>query len=192
MIGSMIAKIRKDKNVSKTDLAGVTNINIGHLTHIEKEERNPSHKTLKVICNALKVPSQPLMYTYDIDLTEEQTGYNAVNHIIYDSVPVFDSIIGFQKCPIDIGPASFVLRIHDNSMSPKLKENDLAYVQINAPLNNKDLGIFEYNGYLIVRKFIVRKKDLVLRAEDNSIPDIIVTKDSDFYIVGKILGTVEK
>ena len=36
MIGDMIAKIRKEKNMSKTELAEKTNINIGHLTHIEK------------------------------------------------------------------------------------------------------------------------------------------------------------
>ena len=61
MIGSVIAKIRKDKNISKTDLAKITNIDIGHLTHIEKEERNPSHKTLKAICSALEVPIHMIM-----------------------------------------------------------------------------------------------------------------------------------
>ena len=65
MIGSVIAKIRKDKNMSKTDLAKMTNIDIGHLTHIEKEERNPSHKALRAICNSLDVPVQPIMNTYD-------------------------------------------------------------------------------------------------------------------------------
>ena len=35
MIGDMIARIRKDKNMSKTELAEKTNINIGHLTHMQ-------------------------------------------------------------------------------------------------------------------------------------------------------------
>ena len=69
MIGDILAKIRKDKKISKTDLAKVTNINVGHLTHIEKGERNPSHKALKTLCLALDVPYQPLMYTYDKELT---------------------------------------------------------------------------------------------------------------------------
>ena len=54
MIGNMLAKARKDKGMTKTDLAKVTDINIGHLTHIEKGERNPSHKALKVICKAIR------------------------------------------------------------------------------------------------------------------------------------------
>ena len=58
MIGDMIAKVRKEKNMTKTELAKLTDINIGHLTHIEKGERNPSHKTLKSICKALDIPYQ--------------------------------------------------------------------------------------------------------------------------------------
>ena len=46
MIGDMIAKVRKEKGMTKTELAEITGINIGHLTHIEKGERNPSHKAL--------------------------------------------------------------------------------------------------------------------------------------------------
>ena len=49
MIGSMLAKARKAKGMTKTELAKLTDINIGHLTHIEKGERNPSHKALRNI-----------------------------------------------------------------------------------------------------------------------------------------------
>ena len=52
MIGDMLSKIREDKKISKTTLAQSTNINVGHLTHIEKGERNPSHKALKGLCEA--------------------------------------------------------------------------------------------------------------------------------------------
>ena len=72
MIGYMISRIRNDKNVAKSELSRRTNINIGHISHIEKEERNPSHRALKSICRALEVPYQPLMYTYDKVFTEEQ------------------------------------------------------------------------------------------------------------------------
>ena len=92
MIGAMLAKARKDKGMSKTELAQVTDINIGHLTHIEKEERNPSHKALKVICKALNIPYQPLMFTYDKEITEEQASYNVVNHISYNKVLAIDSL----------------------------------------------------------------------------------------------------
>ena len=77
MIGDMISKVRKEKNMTKTELANLTDINIGHLTHIEKGERNPSHKALKNICQALDIPYQQLMYTYDKELNETQEKYNS-------------------------------------------------------------------------------------------------------------------
>ena len=99
MIGDMIAKARKEKKMTKTELAKLTDINIGHLTHIEKGERNPSHKALKNICKALDIPYQQLMYTYDKDINEEQADYNAVSHISYNKLLAVDSVSGFVDCP---------------------------------------------------------------------------------------------
>lgn len=192
MIGDLLEKIRKDKKVSKTDLAQMTNINIGHLSHIEKGERNPSHGTLKSICNALHVPYQPLFYTYDKNLTVEQREYNMPTHIKYDSLPVISSIESFKECPDNMQSASFILKVNNDDMGTKLKVGSFAYIEMNSPLNNKDIGLFEYEGKLIFRKFIVRKKDIVLRADKEGIADIIVTKDSPFYIIGKVLGSSDK
>ena len=76
MIGSMISMIRKEKGITKTELAQITGINIGHLTHIEKGERNPSHKALLSICEALDIPFEELLHTYDKTLSIEQKKYN--------------------------------------------------------------------------------------------------------------------
>ena len=142
MIGDLIARIRKEKKVLKTDLSKATNINIGHLSHIEYGERNPSHKALKSLCVALKVPCQPLMYTYDKNLTLEQKDYIAQNHIKYDGIPIFSSIDGFATCSEETQNATFVLKINNDEMSPKFKENSFVYVEMNTPLNNKDFRYF--------------------------------------------------
>ena len=65
MLGNLLSNIREKKGLSKTSISEVTGINVGHLTHIEKGERNPSHKALKSICSALNIPYQQLLYTYD-------------------------------------------------------------------------------------------------------------------------------
>lgn len=90
MIGDMISIIRKEKGMTKTELAEKTGINIGHLTHIEKGERNPSHKALRNICKALDVPYQQLMYTYDKELNEDQEKYGIANHISYNKILAVD------------------------------------------------------------------------------------------------------
>ena len=73
-------------------------------------------------------------------------------------------------------------------MTPKIGVDDYMYIELYSPLSNKDIGLFYYDDKMIVRKFIIRKNDIVLRAENSSFEDIIVNKDSNFYILGKVIG----
>lgn len=189
MIGDMIARIRKEKNMSKTELAKLTNINIGHLTHIEKGERNPSHKALRSICKALDIPYQPLMYTYDKFLSDDQEFYKAPNHISYNKVLAIQSIDSFMDCPSTLPSASLSVKIPDNSMEPKLSEGVYAFVELNSPLNNRDIGLFEFNNKILIRRFIVRRDKLVLRADNKDFEEISIYENDHFNIIGKIIGT---
>jgi len=189
MIGDMIARIRKEKKISKTDLAKETGINIGHLTHIEKGERNPSHKALRSICKALEVPYQPLMYTYDKTLSDDQEFYKAPNHISYSKVLAIDSMNSFMNCPSTLPSAALAIKIPDNAMEPKLKKDVYAFVELNSPLNNREIGVFEYDGKIVIRRFIVRRDKLVLRADNKEFEEISIFENDKFDIIGKVIGT---
>ncbi len=190
MLGKLLLKIREDRGITKNSMSSSLKVTPSYLSHIEKEDRIPSLKVLKNICDVLDVPYQPAIYTYDKKISEEHTDYKVENHIKYDSIPVLNNISGFAKCEPWARSASICLRVNDDSMSPKFNIGTYVYVEFNAPLDNKDFGLFEYNGECIIRKFIIRQKDLVIRAEQDGIDDIILTKDSKFYIIGKILGPV--
>lgn len=189
MIGDMIARIRKEKKMSKTDLAKDTNINIGHLTHIEKGERNPSHKALRTICKSLDVPYQPLMYTYDKVLSDDQKFYKAPNHISYNKVLAIDSIHSFMECPANLPSTALAIKIPDTAMEPRLPKDIYAFIELNSPLENRDIGIFEYDGKILVRRFIVRKDKLVLRADNKEFEEISLYENDNFNIIGKVIGT---
>lgn len=189
MIGEMISRVRNDKNVAKAELSRRTNINIGHLSHIERGERNPSHRALKAICRALQVPYQPLMYTYDKVFTEEQKLINMPEHISYNQVLAVDSLNSFMTCPADLPNASISVKMDDDSMSPKIENGVYVFVEFNTPLENKDIGLFEYNNKILIRRFIVRRDALVLRADNKVYGDIIITDKDKYNIIGKIIGT---
>ena len=189
MIGDMIARIRKEKKLTKTKLADKTGINIGHLTHIEKEERNPSHRALKTICKALELPYQPLMYTYDKELTDDQEYYKAPNHISYNQVLAVDTIHSFMECPASLPGAAIAIKIPDDSMEPKLPKGVYAFVELNSPLSNRDIGVFDYDGKILIRRFIVRRDKLVLRPEKRELEEISIYDGDKFNIIGKIVGT---
>lgn len=186
MIGDMIAKVRKEKGMSKTELARLTDINIGHLTHIEKGERNPSHKALKNICKALDVPYQQLMYTYDKEINEEQESYNVIEHISYNKVLAVDSIGGFIDCPSSIPSSAIAIKLQDNSMEPSFSKGAYVFVEFNSPLENKNIGVFSYNDQVLIRRFITKKGKIILRADNKNYDDISVSEDDTFYIIGKV------
>lgn len=186
MIGDMIAKVRKEKGMSKTELARLTDINIGHLTHIEKGERNPSHKALKNICKALDVPYQQLMYTYDKEINEEQESYNVIEHISYNKVLAVDSIGGFIDCPSSIPSSAIAIKLQDNSMEPSFSKGAYVFVEFNSPLENKNIGVFSYNDQVLIRRFITKKGKIILRADNKNYDDISVNEDDTFYIIGKV------
>ncbi len=188
MIGDMIAKVRKEKNITKTELAKLTGINIGHLTHIEKGERNPSHKALKNICRALDIPYQQLMYTYDKQISEEQENYNFIKHISYNKVLAVNNLDSFIECPSTIPSASLAVKINNNFMEPTLKKGTYAYIEFNSLLNNKDIGLFSIDNKIIIRRFITKKGKIILKSDNTEIEDIDVTNSDNFYIIGKILN----
>ena len=188
MIGDMIAKIRKEKSLTKTELAEMTGINIGHLTHIEKGERNPSHKALRNICKALDVPYQQLMYTYDKQLNEDQEKYGLVEYIAHNKVLAIDNLNSFIDCPSSVPSASLAVRVPDDSMNSSYKKDDYVFIELNSPLNNKDIGLFSVNGEIVIRKFFLKKGKYTLKADNKSYKDITIADSDDFYIIGKVLA----
>jgi len=137
MIGDMIAKVRIERSMTKTELASLTDVNIGHLTHIEKGERNPSLKTLKKICKALDIPFQQLMYTYGKFLNEDQTAYGYVDYITYNKVPLV-KMKGFKVCPSNMPSGNLAIEVDNDAMDPLFKKGDVVFVELNALLDEKD------------------------------------------------------
>ncbi len=187
MIGGMLAKARKAKGMTKTELARLTDINIGHLTHIEKGERNPSHKALKNICKALDIPYQQLMYTYDKTINEEQESYNVVKHISYDKILAVNSIDSFIDCPSDMPSAAIALKMPDDSMNKSFEKGSYIFIEFNSPLISKDYGLFNYNDQILIRRFYDKRGKITLKSENPECKDIQVSNTDNFYIIGKVL-----
>ncbi len=186
MLGKMIYTIREKQAMSKTELAEKIGINVGHLTHIEKGERNPSQKTLRDICSALQIPYKPLSNMYDKEFTEEFETYNLQNAIAYSTIPLVNNIESMIICPASIPNASFAFIMQDDAMKNSAPKGSCLFLELNAIPDNKELGLFKYNDKFYVRKLIFRKNKIVLKADSLLVKDIVVDDGSQFTIVGKI------
>lgn len=189
MLGELIKKIRKDKRISKALLAREAHIDTAHISRIENGDRTPSHKSLKKICDCFEIPYQPLMFAYDKKFTQEQLNYNITNKICYDKILAVNKIDTLIQCPENMRTASLAIRIPDDSMEPILTTGAYAFVELNTPLNSKDIGLFNFKNQYLFRRLIIRKNFLILRALKNDIPDIKIDFDEPLLILGKILGT---
>lgn len=187
MLGNIIAKIRKDKNMTKVLLSSKTDIDVGHITHIEKGERNPSHKALRKISEALEVPYQNLAYMYDQPYTEDEKRYKLTHHIEYNKIIAINSIDNFINCPKEATEASLAFKIHDDVNEPKIKKNSYAFLELNKALSNRDFGLFKYNNELIIRRFIIRQDKLVLRPENKNYDEINLSENDEFTIIGRVI-----
>ena len=187
MIGDMIAKIRKEKGMTKTELARRTGINIGHLTHIEKGERNPSQNALKSICKALSTPYQPLIYTYGKTLSEEQEAYGFIKYIAHDKVLAIDNISSLIPCPADVPSSAMAIKMPDDSMLPDIEKGKYVFVEFNTLLDNKDIGLFALNNKFLIRRFYSKNGQITLKSGNKDVDSIKINPSDEFYIIGKVL-----
>ena len=190
MIGKMLRKIRRDKEITQVVLSKKTGINLGHITHIEQEDRHPSFSAFKSICNVIGTPYFPLMSIYDKDITPNQEKYNIYNHLNYNKIISIDSAYSLIDCPENMNTASFAITVPDNSMEPKLPYKSKAFIEFGAPLENRDIGLFLYENELLLRRFIIKKNINVLRPLNEEYTEILVSDDDEFQIIGKVVGVV--
>ena len=186
MLGSLIAYIREKKGLSKTNISDSTGINVGHLTHIEKGERNPSSKALRDLCKALEIPYQPISYTYDKTLTEDQVRFNLIASVPYNTVPLISNIEDMIICPPSIPDASLAFVMKDDSMKSSIPKGTTVYLEFSTLPAHKEFGLFKYKDSILVRRILYRKNKIVLKADHLLTRDITIESGSELTIIGKI------
>lgn len=185
MLGTLLSKIRKDKNITKTELSSLTGIDIGHLTHIEKGERNPSFSTLNSICNSLEIPTRPILNTSHQQLTGEQLEYNYTNYLSYNKIPAISVIDDFIECPYKFSNAAFAFKMPDASMNPIINKNSYIFIEPCGSLQNKDIGLFKYNGEFLIRTLLFKNGKFILKANNKNFKNAKVSSFDEFIIIGK-------
>lgn len=192
MLGNLIAFVREKKGLSKTTLSDLTGINVGHLTHIEKGERNPSQSTLRDICKALNIPYQQMAYTYDKSLDEDQLRFRLIASVPYNKVPLVKNIDDMIVCPSSIPNASMAFVMQEDNMKSSLPKGAIGFVEFNAIPAHRELGLFKYEGKFIVRKIVYRKNKVLLKADSLLTRDILIENVDDLITIGKVYAAPEK
>lgn len=165
-------------------------------------------KDLEIISiyNELKTPRQKRVLTYaDNQLKEqelEENNQNTVNepqvtYYIYDYYDqpasagtgqyLNDVQVEQIELPVDVD-ADFVVPIYGDSMEPEYHSGDYVFVKLSVDLSSGDIGVFELYGDAYIKELIIDDSGAYLHSLNNKYDDILVDADSDFRIIGEVVG----
>lgn len=89
--------------------------------------------------------------------------------------------------PVDFD-ADYVVPVYGNSMEPKYHDGDYIFVKLSVDLSDGDIGVFELYGDTYVKQLVIDDDHAYLHSLNKKYKDMLVDADSDFRIIGKVVG----
>lgn len=170
------------------------------------DDKDNSQLEIVSIYNELKVPRQKKVLNYANNQLKEQKleekNQNTVNepqvtYYIYDYYDqpasagtgqyLNDVQVEQIELPVDID-ADFVVPIYGDSMEPEYHSGDYVFVKLSVSLSSGDIGVFELYGDAYIKQIFIEGDKAYLHSLNPKYDDIIVDADSDFRIIGEVVG----
>lgn len=181
-------KSNKQINTSENDIDDslISQIN----TKVTKLHKTRQKKVLTFADSQLK--EQELEVNNQNTVNESQIIYYTYNY--YDQPAsagtgqyLNDVQVEQIELPVDID-ADFVVPIYGDSMEPEYHSGDYVFVKLSVELSNGDIGVFEYYGDAYIKELVINDSGAYLHSLNSKYDDILVDIDSDFRIIGEVVG----
>lgn len=181
-------KSNKQINTSENDIDNslISQIN----TKVTRLHKARQKKVLTYTDQQLK--EQELEVNNQNTINEPQTIYYTYNY--YDQALsagtgqyLNDVQVEQIELPIDVD-ADFVVPIYGDSMEPEYHSGDYVFVKLSVELSNGDIGVFEYYGDAYIKELVINDSGAYLHSLNPKYDDILVDIDSDFRIIGEVVG----
>ncbi len=91
------------------------------------------------------------------------------------------------ELPVDYD-ADFVIPVYGDSMKPEYHSGDYVFVKLSVELVDGDIGVFEYYGDAYIKQLLINADGAFLHSLNSKYEDIPVDRDSDFRIIGEVVG----
>lgn len=193
-IGKKIAYFRKEKNLTQTDLANVLGITKQTIIKYEAGKTSIPVDTLLKISNFFNVPIEIFFYedfTNSKEIKNNNTIKIPVIPIAYSDMTNIPSVIDWYEFPVSLSKNADYATIQDNnSMEPKIYEDDLILIKKTNELENENIGLFKLNGKIICKRFYKNliTNEILLKSDNLTVDSIKITEKDNFKIVGKVVG----
>lgn len=91
------------------------------------------------------------------------------------------------ELPVNID-ADFVVPIYGDSMEPEYHSGDYVFIKLSVDLSSGDIGVFELYGDAYIKELVINDSGAYLHSLNPKYDDILVDIDSDFRIIGEVVG----
>lgn len=126
------------------------------------------------------------------DTVVELFSYNYYDHAASAGTGQYlnDVQVETIELPVDYD-ADFVIPVHGDSMEPEYHSSDYVFVKLSVDLSDGDIGVFEYYGDAYVKQLFINAEGAFLHSlnQCGDYPDIPIDADSDFRIIGEVVGS---
>ena len=164
-LGKYLKKLRNDKHLSLREVNRITDISYSHLNMIENGKRNVTPALLRVLANLYCIDYLNLYEKAGyIDLIEDEKKVNYKIDKLGNSVSPInilgnvkagydylaqENIIGtidVETSLVGTGEDYFALKVHGDSMSPVLVEDDIVIIKKQDDFENGDIVVAIIKG----------------------------------------------
>lgn len=89
--------------------------------------------------------------------------------------------------PVDFD-ADYVVPVNGNSMEPEYHDGDYIFIESTVNVSDGEIGVFEYYGDTYVKQLILEDDHAYLHSLNKKYKDMKVDADSDFRVLGRVVG----
>lgn len=216
-VGEKIRELRKAQKMTITQLAALTDWDVGNISRLERGMQGYSEQSLKKIAEALKVPVSDLFSNHSEDNTVDTYSVNSLSHQrrsdVYrvdvmdvsasagngvstrDFIEVISSIeyvTEEAKALFGHRPANQVklINVRGDSMQGTIEPGDLIFVDIAVNFFDGDgIYVFDFAGDLFIKRLQKIKTSLVVLSDNPLYREWqIASNEMDMlHVCGKVL-----
>ena len=84
--------------------------------------------------------------------------------------------------------ADYVVPVDGDSMEPEYHDGDYIFIESTVNVSDGEIGVFEYYGDTYVKQLILEDDHAYLHSLNKKYKDMKVDADSDFRVLGKVVG----
>ena len=190
----MIENMGRDKIVALSKALDISPLDI---LGIDKPQESTTKQILDSVFSKLEEPRQDKVVAYAKSELDEQNKVVNIKDYTYDyydnavSAGTGQYIGTSQRetitLPVEFD-ADYVVPVYGDSMEPEYHDGDYIFIESTVNLNDGEIGVFELYGDTYVKQLILEDDHAYLHSLNKKYKDMKVDADSDFRVLGRVVG----